>query len=127
MKFDIVCTKKFHVLLGVSTHISPEIQVQTYSLSFIFLPSSSTRIGEQTLSSHLGTILQSMIVDDGDWVSSLGDVVVEKQLGGASVLVGCSLSLFAATAKSVLWISCLNSLSAALVESGSQVYEKICS
>ena len=58
--------------LGVSHHISSEIQLQTHSLSFICLPSFSSKAGFQTTSSHLVTIWQGLIVGDGDGVGRPG-------------------------------------------------------
>ena len=63
------------ISVGVSPYIHPEIQVQTHSLCFFPLICPSTKIRLKTLSSHLITICQGLIVGDGDGVeqSNLGD------------------------------------------------------
>ena len=60
------------MLMGVSPCISHEIKLQTHSLSFSYLLVPSSKAGLQTLSSHLVTIWQGLIVGDGDWVSKQG-------------------------------------------------------
>ena len=104
--------------LGVLTHILPKIQVQTYSLSFISLLSSSTNKGMQTLSSHLITILQGLIVGDGDGVSRLGEIVwvTKNSWGLHQSICAClqQLKLVLYSRKTIQWISCFISLRPAL-------------
>ena len=96
--------------MGVSHCISPEIKLQTHSLSFSSLLNPSSKAGLQTLSSHLVTILQGLIVGDGDGVSKQGVGEPQKNfLFSASVLAGWQLYLFLAVAR-LFSISCLSSL-----------------
>ena len=56
------------MFMGICPSISSEIKLQTHSLSFFSLLFRSSKAGWQTLSSHLFTIMQGLIVGDDDWV-----------------------------------------------------------
>ena len=109
----------FWGFLGVSHHISSEIQLQTHSLSFICLLSLSSKAGLQTASSHLVTIWQGLIVGDGDGVRRPGAEELKMTARPNCLHQFVSACCLAALTKyhgckKLFFVSCFTSLSLAL-------------